>query len=170
MLCKLSPLPAFLSPQVPLSSTASGSCCQAFWSDGPRRYFTVGGDYVSAPLPGNVVYRGHSVLPSISQTSSSVGRSPALPSALAVNLTPCLWVAVEPSMPDTDFALGVISTAHPSLVSSSTGPLSFLELLSALLVRCDQKALSTMGGAVTLPFLGLGRLGSSTGKIFHLRI
>jgi len=73
-------------------------------------------------------------------------------------------------MPDTGFALGAISTAHPSLVSGATGPLSFLGLLPALLVRCDQKTLSTVSGAVTLPFLGMDRLGSRAGKTFHLRI
>lgn len=61
-----------------------------------------------------------------------------------------LWVALEPSMPDTDFALEAISTPHPSLVSSATEPLSFLEFLPALLVRWGQKILSTVGGAVIL--------------------
>lgn len=69
--------------------------------------------------------RGCSRLHAISHMCPLIERSWELLSALAMNLSPCLCIAQEHSMPSNAFILGANSSAHPPLGLRSVRPHSF---------------------------------------------
>lgn len=79
------------------------------------------------------------------------------------------WLGVN-SLPNTGFTLGTISSAFLHFGSSTTGLLSFKELLQTLLVRWGWKTLHNRWGCDPAPCLGVGRLGPKASKTPHLSI